>query len=136
MCTTGEADPLQLLRAGLSGLVDTDPVGMSDAAVTAELPALLDAVNQLGAVVAARLASFDTRALAEVDGQRTTRSWLSAFGRMSQGAAAGWLSRAPAATPTARAGRRRRHRAGIGRTSDQGGRVGQAGRRRRGQGLR
>ena len=94
MCTTGEADPLPLLRAGLSGLADTDLIDLSDEQVRSTLPQLLRAVNQLAAVTAAMVGTFDTRGLAEVDGQRSTRTWLSGFGRMTQGAATGWLNRA------------------------------------------
>jgi len=94
MWTTGEANPLQLLRAGLSGLADTDVVDLSDEQVRSALPQLLTAVNRLAALTAAVVGTFDTRGLAECDGQRTTRTWLSGFGRMSQGAASGWLNRA------------------------------------------
>src|SRR5258706_9636725 len=46
------------------------------------------------AVLSARIGVFDARDLCTVDGFKTTRSWLVAFGRMSQGAATGWLNRA------------------------------------------
>src|SRR5258706_3114027 len=45
------------------------------------------------AVLSARIGVFDARDLCTVDGFKTTRSWLVAFGRMSQGAATGWLNR-------------------------------------------
>jgi hypothetical protein len=37
--------------------------------------------------------SFDVRDLADLDACKTTRTWLIGFGRMSQGAASGWLKR-------------------------------------------
>jgi len=94
MCTTGEADPLQLLRAGLAGLVDTDPRDLTDTAVLTELPVLLAAANQITAVLAARVGTLDTRDLAPAGGYRSTRAWLCAHGRMTQAAASGHLSRA------------------------------------------
>src|SRR5690606_222415 len=39
------------------------------------------------------VATFDARQLAERDGFHATRTWLTAFGRLSQGAASGWLTR-------------------------------------------
>ena len=65
----------------------------SDAQVRDGLQALLAEVNRLNAVVSTVAASFDTRGLAELDGFRSARSWLIGFGRMTQGAAGGWLSR-------------------------------------------
>jgi hypothetical protein len=89
-----ESSSLELLQAGLAELAATDPVSWSDEQVRSDLPVLLTAVNQLNAVVAGVLGTFDVRDLSEADACRTTRTWLTAFGRMSQGAASGWLSRA------------------------------------------
>ena len=88
------ASPLDLLHAGLAGLAEADVPAMADAEIAEQLRALLAAANTLDAVICARLGSFDARALSEADGFRATRSWLRAFGRMSQGAASGWLARA------------------------------------------
>ena len=73
---------------------------------------LLTAANQLCAVTSQVVGSFDVRGLAEPDGFRATRTWLTAFGRMSQGAATGWLQRGrllrqlPQLAATAGCGRR------------------------------
>ena len=82
------------LQISLDELVGTDVVGLPDEDVRAALPALLTAFNQLSAVIASVVASFDNRDLSEVDGCKTTQAWLVAFGRMSQPAARGWLTRA------------------------------------------
>jgi hypothetical protein len=92
--TSGESSSLELLQAGLAELAAADPVSWSDEQVRSDLPVLLSAVNQLNAVLAGVLGTFDVRDLSEADACRTTRTWLTAFGRMSQGAASGWLSRA------------------------------------------
>src|SRR5512144_854168 len=94
MCTTHGGSSLALLQTGLAGLDDADANDLTDAAVRAEVTALLIAVNQLTAVLSARVGVFDARDLATADGFKTTRSWLVAFGRMTQGAATGWLHRA------------------------------------------
>ena len=80
--------------AALGGLAEQDVTTWSDQQVHDGLRALLPAVNQLAAVVSMLVGSFDTRNLSEDDGFRATRTWLSAFGRMSQGAASSWLSHA------------------------------------------
>jgi Domain of unknown function (DUF222) len=90
---SGESS-LESVLTDLAELAAGDVVSWSDEQVRTALPALLSAVNQLNAVVAGVVGSFDVRDLSEVDGCRTTRTWLTAFGRMSQGAASGWLSRA------------------------------------------
>jgi hypothetical protein len=82
------------LRDVLGRLAGTDVTGLVDEEVHAALPELLAAVHQLGAVTSAVVGSFDARGLAERDGFRATRTWLVAYGRMSQGAASGWLERA------------------------------------------
>jgi len=50
---------LQLLRAGLSGLADTDLLDLSDEQVRSALPQLLRAVNQLAAATAAVVGTLD-----------------------------------------------------------------------------
>jgi hypothetical protein len=84
---TTNGDSLALLQTGLAGLDGADPGELEDGQVRSEVAALLVAANQLMAVLSARVGVFDARGLAEVDGFKTTRSWLVAFGRMSQGAA-------------------------------------------------
>ena len=93
MCSSGGSEPWQPLQAAAQVLADEDVTSWSDGQVRDGLLALLTVVNQLTAVVSTVSASFDTRDLAERDGFRTARSWLIAFGRMSQRAATGWLSR-------------------------------------------
>src|SRR5690349_21359877 len=86
--------PLALLQAGLAGLAGMDVAGLSDAQVHDEVAALLVCVNQLDAVLADRLGSFDTRGLSDADAVRTTLSWLRIYGRMSAAAASQVLRRA------------------------------------------
>ena len=81
------------MTAAAQALAGADVVGWSDEQVRDGLCALLAEVNRLDAIVATVVASFETRGVSERDGFRTTRSWLMAFGRMSQGAASGWLAR-------------------------------------------
>src|SRR6185369_17040804 len=71
-----------------------DVAALADQQVRDELHALLAARNSLDSAIAVRVGSFDVRELSDLDGLRCTRTWLPAFGRMSQGAASGWLSRA------------------------------------------
>src|SRR5690606_24081527 len=77
----------------LTELATFDPAQQSDEDVHAVLPELLAALNQLDALTATIVASFDTRQLAERDGFQATRTWLTAHGRLSQGAASGLLAR-------------------------------------------
>ena len=94
MCSTdGGSEPWQALQSAASVLSAEDVTSWSDEQVRDGLRAMLSVVNQLDAVVSSAAASFDTRRLAEQDGFRAARSWLIAFGRMSQRAATGWLSR-------------------------------------------
>jgi len=81
------------LQSAAAVLSAEDVTSWSDEQVRDGLRAMLSVVNQLDAVVSTAAASFDTRGLAERDGFRAARSWLIAFGRMSQRAATGWLSR-------------------------------------------
>jgi len=90
---TESDEPWSCLQAAAEALSDKDVVGWSDGQVRAGLRALLVEARRLDAIVATVVASFDARGLSEADGFRTARSWLIAFGRMSQGAATGWLSR-------------------------------------------
>ena len=86
MCTTGESD-LELVQTGMAGLTAADVTLQSDEQVRAELLALLAIANQVHAAVLIRSAAFDARGLAEGDGFRTGRAWLTAFGRLSPAAA-------------------------------------------------
>lgn len=79
--------------AGLDRLAGEDVTAWTDADVRDSLLALLPCVNQLCAVVSLLVASFDVRDLSGVDAFKTVRSWLIAYGRMSQGAATGWVLR-------------------------------------------
>jgi hypothetical protein len=86
-------DTLSGLLSSVDELAGADVVAWADEDVRSALPALLTVFNQLSAVIASVVASFDARDLSAVDGCRTTRAWLVAFGRMSQVAASGWLTR-------------------------------------------
>jgi hypothetical protein len=99
-----------LVQAGLAALTATDAVELPDERVRSEVLALLSCANQLTAALAERIGTFDARDLAQTDALRTTRTWLTGFGRMSQGAATAHLNRArllralPALAAAARAG--------------------------------
>ena len=96
MCSTNGGvggNPWDGLTSATQALSAQDVASWSDTQVRDGLPALLAEVNRLTAVVSTVAASFGTRSLAELDGFRTARSWLIAFGRMTQSAASGWLSR-------------------------------------------
>ena len=92
MCTNGGSVPD--LVTVLAEVNAVDVAALADQQVRDELHALLLARNSLDAAIAARVGSFDVRGLSDLDGLRCSRTWLTAFGRMSQGAATGWLSRA------------------------------------------
>jgi hypothetical protein len=94
MRTTSGGSSLALLQAGLAGLDGASADDLTDGEVRSEVAALLVAVNALAGVLAVRIGVFDARELSTADGYKTTRSWLSGYGRMSQGAATGWLHRA------------------------------------------
>jgi hypothetical protein len=81
------------LGKALDELANTDVVGLPDEDVRTALPALLTAFNQISALVATVVASFDTRDLSQVDACKTTTAWLVAFGRMTGGTAAALLTR-------------------------------------------
>lgn len=83
-----------MVQAGLAELAGADVAGQSDQQIHDEVLALLRCVNQMHAVLAERIASFDLRKLSKGDAVRTTLSWLRIFGRMSDTAASGWLARA------------------------------------------
>src|SRR5215471_12924331 len=91
MCSDGG---VSLLAKALVELAGADLTAIPDRALRDEILALGTALNQLTALIATRVGSFDARRLSDDDGCRTTRSWLTAFGRLSQGAATGVLSRA------------------------------------------
>ena len=55
---------------------------------------MLAAANQLDAAIASRVASFDTRGLADDDACRTTAVWLRCYGRCSDRAASRQVKRA------------------------------------------
>jgi hypothetical protein len=81
--SNGEAALAARLRADLYALVAVDVTVMPDATLRSELVELLAAANQLNAAIASRIASFDTRNLADDDGCQTTKVWLRCYGRSS-----------------------------------------------------
>src|SRR5258705_13363967 len=94
MRSAGETTSLELVQTGLAAMAAADPVAAPDHQVHADLPAMLRAFHQLAGIIAGVVGTFDARGLSEIDACRTARTWLTAFGRISQGAASGWLSRA------------------------------------------
>ncbi len=94
MGSLDRANPIDQLEAALGELAALDPVTLADQQVRDGLLVLLRGVNQLAGAAAAFVGSFDARGLSETDAMRATRTWLISFGRMSQGAATGWLNRA------------------------------------------
>jgi hypothetical protein len=86
--SNGEAALVARLRADLYELVAVDVAAMPDATLRSELVELLAAANQLNAAIASRIASFDTRGLADDDGCQTTKVWLRCYGRSSDATAA------------------------------------------------
>src|SRR3954463_15777743 len=93
MRSPGQSASVESLMSCLDNLAAQDPVAACDEQCRADLVALLQAHNQLSAIIAGLVATFDVRGLSETDAVRATRTWLVAFGRMSQGAASGWLAR-------------------------------------------
>lgn len=104
------AEPAGVLLGALDALAAEDVTGLPDAALRAELPVLLAAVNRLHAEVVRRVAAFDTRELAGLDGCRTAKSWLRAFGRLS----------GPTANSVVKAGRLLRHLPDVAATAAAG----------------
>ena len=92
--SNGEAALVARLRADLYELVAVDVVSLPDATLRSELVELLAAANQLNAAIAARVASFDTRGLADDDACRTTAVWLRCYGRYTDGAASRMVKQA------------------------------------------
>ncbi len=89
----GGTTPVQDMQPDLAGLAEVDVVGLPDEMVRSELLSALAALNQLSAYAARLADSFDVRGVAETDGFRTARVWLSAFGRLSPAGASAWLAR-------------------------------------------
>jgi hypothetical protein len=79
-------DPEVALTGALADLAAQDVTGLPDAALRDQLLDLLTAVNQLHAQLVRRVDAFDRRGLAAADGCRTARSWLRAFGRLTDSA--------------------------------------------------
>ena len=90
--SSGES--VERLHADLDDLLAVDVVGLPDQTVRDELLDLLAAENRLHAAITARVASFDSRDLADGDACRTTAVWLGVFGRRSERACSGLLKRA------------------------------------------
>jgi hypothetical protein len=91
--TTTTSAPWSRMVAECARLAQADVTTWSDDEVHDGLLALLAAINQATALTSLLAASFDVRELADRDGYRATRTWLTAYGRMTQGAATGWLRR-------------------------------------------
>src|SRR5687767_1831320 len=94
MSSSGAGDPVERLRAGLDELGAMDVVSLPDATLRSGLAVLLAARNQLDAVLAAWVACFDTRNLADDDACRTSAVWLRAYARCSDHTASGLVKRA------------------------------------------
>jgi hypothetical protein len=92
--SNGEAALVERLRADLYELVAVDVTAVPDATLRSELVELLAAANQLNAAIASRVASFDTRGLADDDACRTTAVWLRCYGRTSNSGAARMVKQA------------------------------------------
>jgi hypothetical protein len=78
----------------LGEVAAVEVVSLPDVRLRQEILDLLRVVNVAQAALWRRVGSFERRGLAEGDGFRSTRSWLSAFGRMSPHAASGACARA------------------------------------------
>jgi hypothetical protein len=105
----GELALVERLRADLYELVAVDVVSLPDATLRSELVELLAAANQITAAIAARVASFDTRGLADDDAGRTAAVWLRAC-RASCGARRRYAAEPGRIPCRRRACSRRRHR--------------------------
>jgi hypothetical protein len=91
---TGGVVTAQTLRDVLRTLAAMDVTELSDESLRTELTHLVAASSQLDAVIGQRLTTFEQRNLAEIDGLRTTRTWLRGFTHLSDAAAGGLLRRA------------------------------------------
>ena len=69
-------DPLELIAAGVAGLVGQDPHQLADLALLTSTESLLTTINQLHGVIAARLQAMDVRDVTTAECGRKTRSWL------------------------------------------------------------
>jgi hypothetical protein len=78
----------------LAAIAGVDVAGMSDEVLRHEVLELVTAADQLRAALSSRLAGFDARGLAQPDGQRTTRAWLSAWAGMAPSSATAVLAQA------------------------------------------
>lgn len=81
MCSS-EAATDQLV-AGLDALASTDMVTLADQTLREQLLDLVIVVNRAQAELVRRVDAFDQRGLSALDGFRSARSWLQAFGRLS-----------------------------------------------------
>ena len=81
------------VMAGLAAVTTLDVTALPDAQLRAEVLALIAAQNQLAAALAARVDSFDTRDLAQVDAHKATSTWLMNYGHMSKSAGLAWVAR-------------------------------------------
>src|SRR5262249_24680826 len=83
MCSSEDDDPVAIITSQLGVLDSRDLPQASDKTARDELLRLLTAQNMLAAQVVRRVADFDQRGLAPNDAQKTTKTWLQAFGRFS-----------------------------------------------------
>src|SRR5262249_49121208 len=83
MCSSDDDDPVAIITTQLGVLDSRDLPQASDKTARDELLRLLTAQNMLAAQVVRRVADFDQRGLAPHDAQKTTKTWLQAFGRFT-----------------------------------------------------
>src|SRR3954469_16800557 len=94
----------------LTDLASVDVAGVPDQQNRNEMLGLVRAVNLAHAALMARITTFAHRDLAEADGHRSVKTWLTALARLTPHTAAGFLHRAallrqrPALTTAAQAG--------------------------------
>src|SRR3954470_15764111 len=85
----------------LTDLASLDAAGLPDEQVRTDLLNLVRAVNLAHTALMARITTFAHRDLAEADGHRSVKTWLTAFARLTPHTAAGFVTRGrhPAPAP-------------------------------------
>jgi hypothetical protein len=69
-------DPLELIAAGVAGLIGQEPHSLADTTLLTSTESILTVINQLEAVVTTRLQVMDVRDVTIGECGRKTRSWL------------------------------------------------------------